>query len=342
MLFTFRGRVESDPMRVPLAASMATGRDERFEQVLEQVVAADETRPVDDAAARARDDADAPAAAHGADDVRADEPAAAAEPAQQPAAGDEPAAPLVAGASAADARPDDTRRGEPVRQETAGKGADSPRTSKPTAEPLLAAVVQQQAGPGPAASAGTGDRAVAAVGAARAATAPARGADPGTLRPSAPLPAAATAGPYRTGGAASAQLLEQARDSVFKQILLRLQQDGGELRLRLEPPDLGELDLRLVVEGGNKLSLAIAAERPELAALLQRHLDELKQTLQQAGLEVTGASVQTRSEFAREQRARDQGAADDGRAPAAAEAAAEPTDRRPRGYVSATGLDFWV
>ena len=42
MLTTLHGRVELDPMRVPLAASMSAGRDDRFEQVLQKTVAAEE------------------------------------------------------------------------------------------------------------------------------------------------------------------------------------------------------------------------------------------------------------------------------------------------------------
>src|SRR5690606_25045264 len=124
--------------------------------------------------------------------------------------------------------------------------------------------------------AGSPGRAITAVGAAaRAGTAPAAAPAIAEQRPAMPLRTAATAASYRTTAPAGAELLEHARDSVFKQILLQLQPDGGERRLRLEPPDLGELDLRLLVENGNRLSLAIAAERADLAQLLQKHLAEL-------------------------------------------------------------------
>jgi flagellar hook-length control protein FliK len=135
-------------------------------------------------------------------------------------------------------------------------------------------------------------------------------------------------------------MLEQARDSVFKQILMKLNGDGGEMRLRLEPPDLGELDLRLVVEHGNKLSLTIGAERPDLAQLLQRHLDELKQTLQAAGLEVTSAQVETR-EHGGSREWRDQPASG-GQRSHDDQAESAPQMLRRAGYVTAEGLDFWV
>ena len=113
------------------------------------------------------------------------------------------------------------------------------------------------------------------------------------------------------------------------------------MRIRLQPPELGELDVRLVVEQGNQLSLAMTAERGDLTDLLQRHLDELKQSLQQIGLQVTDASVQTRSDGDRggrhtERRNRDGGAF--------ADADDSTSGTRPRfgGRLSATGLDFWA
>jgi flagellar hook-length control protein FliK len=341
MLSNVRGRVEMDPMRVPLAASMATGRDDSFEQALQEATAA----------------ADEPTAAPAAE-AEVDETATAVEtPAEAPVAANDEATELPAdtselpsdgatsstgaGVHAADVT-DDIRRGETVRQETAGKGADSPRTSSRTSEPLLAAAMAQRANTPNAAGAGAGNAAerTAAVGGVRSGNAPTRAIAASELRPTAPSRAPAVAASYRTSGTATAEMLEQARDSVFKQILLKLNGDGGEMRLRLQPPDLGELDLRLVVDNGNRLNLTLAADRPELAELLTRHLDELKQSLQQAGLEIGGATVQTRSEFARDQQQRD-AAPDSGFA--ANDDADDPTTPRVRtNWISATGLDFWA
>lgn len=342
MLITVRGRVEMDPMRVPLAASMATGRDESFEQVLQETVASEPTQRVDARHPEQErvDHVDAePTPA--ADEAPADEPVvlptgdATTTPETLMTPGQGPTA------NAVDVT-DDIRRGEPVRQETAGKGADSPRTSSRQVEPLLVAAMQHGA---PAADVpfvvAAGNRGVGAVGAARAVEAPARGIETPFARANAPLRTPATTTAYRTNDVASAQLLEQARDSVFKQILLQLTGEGGEMRMRLDPPELGELDLRLVVEGGNRLQLTVAAERQDVNDLLQRHLDELKQTLQQAGLEVTGASVQTRSEFAREQSRRD-AARDEGALPGETQDLPPTNVQKHGGYVSATGLDFWA
>lgn len=346
MLTNLRGHVEMDPMRIPLAASMSAGRDDSFEQVLQQTVAADE------AATAAAEPDDREPIASSDETPPADEPVrdeAAELPPEPRTDASEPsqADPLATshahlGESAAD---EPIRRGEPERQETAGKGTDSPRTSPAprSSEPLLVAFVQHQAQTPNVPLPVETSRGVGAVDGVRAAgSAQARGVETLQERASAALRAPATTASYRTSSTASAELLEQARDSVFKQILMQLTGDGGEMRLRLQPPELGELDLRLVVENGNQLNLTIAAERGDMTELLERHLDELKQTLQQAGLEVTGASVQTRSEFAREQRARDE-ARGDGQRAAADLAPKAPTDLpRSGGYVTATGLDFWA
>jgi flagellar hook-length control protein FliK len=237
------------------------------------------------------------------------------------------------------------RRGESERRESAGKGPDSPRTSAAKGsgnEPLLAAVAQRSGPDRVLPSAVTnGNSGPAAIGAGKAGDAPTRGFDAGQARPTTPTRAAAVAPGYRTDTAAGAELLEHARDSVFKQILLQLDAEGGEMRVRLQPPELGELDLRLLVEHGNKLTLTIAAERADLTLLLQKHLGELKQALEASGLEVTDAHVHQRDAGA----ARDDGGfrSRDGRASrdAANDAAAAVTTLR-RSYVTAEGLDFWA
>lgn len=336
MLTTLRGRVESDPMGVPAPATMAAGRDESFAAVLQQTEADAPAAEAEPEPAVAPQEPAAASPEPGPADARELPPEPAADPAQaaaETAAPREAARQVVAGADATET----IRRGEPARQETAGKGTDSPRAFSPSAEPLLAAIVAHGARQAPAA-AGPANPGVPGVNATTAAgEAQGRGAAASWQTAGTQARAAAVAAGYRTDPAASARLLEHARDSVFKQILMQLHEGGGEMRVRLEPPELGELDLRLVVEGGNRLSLSIAAERQELAQLLQRHLDGLKQTLQAAGLEVTDAEVHTR-DGGRRDRGRD------GWDGAAGERRDETAPLLPRlgGYVGAEGLDFWV
>lgn len=345
MLITLHGRVEMDPMAVPQAASLAAWRDERFAQVLDETVRADAEPEVEQARAAEPDEAE-PAETPTAPSTEPDRP-------RDETPGDASASLDTAQATSSHgAQPtqepevgETLSRGESGRQETAGKGTDSPRTSsggRPSAEPLLVAFVQHAAKPQAPVVAGEAARGVGALGGVRAGEAPTRGIEGPAARANTVLRAPATVAGYRTNSAASAELLEHARDSVFKQVLMQLTEGGGEMRMRLEPPDLGELDLRLVVTAGNQLSLSVSAERADVAQLLQRHLDELKHTLQQAGLDVTGASIETRSDGGNRGQAHGGGhggaaAGDHERPPAAA-----PFGARTGGFVSADGLDFWA
>ncbi|MFN9333801.1 MAG: flagellar hook-length control protein FliK [Planctomycetota bacterium] len=361
MLTTVNGRIEADPMAFPRAAHPAD-RGDAFANVLDAAlgeaegpgrvdprtvedrrvddVDSDVPADADELAAAARDDASATRADHGDDAGFATLPTDAGEvDATATADGNGTPGLTVADQSLAD-------RGNAARRE-AGEGEPTARAAaRPSVEPLLAAVLHAgpvgQAAPAPIAVTGANGNATGAIGATRAVDAPTPGAQLPALRPQTPLAGAAVTGSYRTNNAASAELLAQARDSVFQQILVKLGNDGGgEMRLVLQPPDLGQLDLRLVMDQGNRLSLTIAAERQDMAQLLQRHLDELKQTLQQAGLDVAGAEVQTRSEYERQRREQDA-------APQGAVAAAEPAptgfsdSTRPRGFLRADGLDFWA
>jgi hypothetical protein len=318
---------------------MSTGRTDTFASVLQEAVdAAPDAATTAERAVEA--DTEAPAEPAPVEDQAAEDQPEPREDAHdeafQPgceAMGHEP------GAARAEVT-QTIRRGEPERQAIAGNGTDSPHPSS-HAPGLLAAVVVRGALPaanGPVV-AGAGP-AVQAVGAAKAGQAQTRGIDGEWQRANSPLRTPATVAGYRTSATASAQLLEQARDSVFKQILVKLNPEGGEMSLRLQPPELGELDLHMVVEGGNRLSLSIGAERADLAHLIQRHLDELKQTLERSGLEVTDAQVHTRGDGSRgdrEQAERHNGAH-------RGEAPPRQPDIRSRsgGYVTAEGLDFWV
>lgn len=343
MLTRLHGRVESDPMRVPTAAAMDTGRQGSFAGVLEEVTAAPPREQAPVREAPARDEAPAaPAPERDAAEPVQDE--AEVEDAGTNGAPTDAAAAdrLVAEQAAAAAGNDDNRRGEAVRQETAGKGTDSPRTSSAMdAEPLLAAVVMRGGAPAaaPIPTTAAGANPVGAVGSTKAAgQAPTRGVDLTAAKAEIAAKTAATTAGYKTASVAQATLLEQARDSVFKQILMKLTPEGGEMHVKLEPPELGELDLHLVVAEGNKLSLSISADQKDVAVLLQRHLDELKQTLQDAGLQITDAQVHARGDERNGQQHggwRQQGGAE-------AQPAMPTANDRRGGYVSAEGLDFWV
>ncbi len=147
---------------------------------------------------------------------------------------------------------------------------------------------------------------------------------------------------YRSVDRLAAQRFEAARESVLKQIAFKLHDGTSEARMQLHPPELGQLDLRLAVDAAGQTRLSVVAERPEMAALLSLHMASLTAALQAQGLTVAHAEVRSRN----------------GRTPftpppdpLSAAAASGDNDLagaaplqvlRARGFVSASGLDFWV
>jgi flagellar hook-length control protein FliK len=156
---------------------------------------------------------------------------------------------------------------------------------------------------------------------------------PGVQRSTAPAS-------YRTVNVATLRAAEAARDSVIKQIALKLGPHGGEMRVRLDPPELGRLDLRMVVEKGAVLQLSIAAERPEVLMMLDKHMPELRNVLSGQGLDLSGAQIETslarhdHDSGSRSSLGEDTHGTND-------EFETTPSLRR-GGYVTAEGLDFWV
>lgn len=168
------------------------------------------------------------------------------------------------------------------------------------------------------------------------AKAPAEGGRP----PRANFSAERTQPGYRTINKATVQMAEAARDSVFRQIAMRINGQGGEMRVLLDPPEIGQLDLHMVVEKGGTVHLSLIAERPELALILEKHMAELKQTLQVQGLSIGNTEV----------RAQREGTRNPGRPDELTHRNTEseegddlsPAGLRRAGYITAEGLDFWV
>lgn len=69
--------------------------------------------------------------------------------------------------------------------------------------------------------------------------------------------------------------------------------DNGmnRFQLRLDPPELGRVDVRMEVSSDGKLSAVIAVERPETLDLLQRDSRALEKSLAEAGLKTDSSSL---------------------------------------------------
>jgi flagellar hook-length control protein FliK len=341
MNITVVGRVEFDPMLVPQAAPTPLDSEDRFAASL----------------ARAERTANRPSQREEAA-PRTDVPTAGAEPVEQPVA-----------------EPRDSGLGDPagagvepvVTEESSGATIATNRTLAAEAEPGNETIARQTARrqvagpvspiPDSAATKPAGAEKTPAITTAIPVTNPVPGAAAATDPARDPRPAAATpagepraAGPqprvampvlgYRTHSPQALHLAEQARDSVFKQILLRVEGGGAEMRMLLDPPELGELDLRLVVDKGGSLKLSIAAERPELAWMLDKHMHELRSALAAHGLTLAQADVQTQERPGqRSALSRAALPAGSGLEPDAAAEAARPARA---GFWSEAGFDFWV
>lgn len=336
MFTTLQGRVASNPMLVPAPASMATGRSTEFAEVLEQVVA--DQAPSDEAPAEApaRDEIAPPTAetpqSSASDTPQQPDPEESSQlewhthPAANSATG--PALAAEAGAETLSGRVG-------TGPEATNNRAQAP-WSHGQAEPT--GLAEGPIGHGTGFAPATTQATPVAVAGKTSGEGMVRGLEGAWSKQGSPTRAAAVAAGYRTHNAAAAQRMEMARESVFQQILLKLHDGGGEMRLRLDPPEFGELDLRLVLHEGNKLSLSIAAERQEMAQLLQKHLDQLRQTLESAGLQVTDAQVGARSQQHGDRESSPplwQDADKQSGAP-------QPSTARSGGYLHADGLDFWV
>ncbi len=337
MVVTQFGRVEFDPMSVPLAARFQQGRTDSFAERLDAA-----TRATEPEAAPVPDDAEAPTPV-----------ATAADPEVEP----EAATPVDATAAPVDRDPTPAApvpvavetnlpsRAEPARRiqadEGAGSSLESPAAPARAPAPTTTGASATTAAAVTAPFAGS----FATTAAPAAAVAPKVADHLVGIQGATPLRAA---GPkalltgYRLVTPQTLQLDAQARDSVFQQILFKLGDGGGEMRLRLHPPELGELDLHLVVENGNSLRLSIGAERPELRDLLQKGLGELEQRLAAGGLQVVHAEVHDRPRS--DARPHGEAAATAGRDGHDHDHdAGTATLHRPgTGWYTADGLDFWA
>ncbi|MEZ5995638.1 MAG: flagellar hook-length control protein FliK [Hyphomonadaceae bacterium] len=74
---------------------------------------------------------------------------------------------------------------------------------------------------------------------------------------------------------------------VGQEIIRRFNGGGSRFELRLDPPELGRVEVRLDVSRDHRVTAVIAADSPQALSELARHSRELEQTLQSAGLQLS-------------------------------------------------------
>ena len=69
--------------------------------------------------------------------------------------------------------------------------------------------------------------------------------------------------------------------------------DGGNTRfeLRLDPPELGRVEVRMEVSRDHRVTAVIAADSPQALTELARHARDLEQMLHGAGLELSDSGL---------------------------------------------------
>ena len=122
----------------------------------------------------------------------------------------------------------------------------------------------------------------------------------------APLDAPDAALPQTTSTAAAPQTASQtqhaaldqaavrtapAAHQVAREIVRRFDGDGARFELRLDPPELGRIEVRLDVSRDHRVSAMIMADSPQALTELARNARELEQMLQSAGLELSDSGL---------------------------------------------------
>lgn len=74
---------------------------------------------------------------------------------------------------------------------------------------------------------------------------------------------------------------------VAREIVRRFDGESTRFELRLDPPELGRVEVRLEVSRDHRVTAVVAADSPQALSELARHARELEQTLQSAGLELS-------------------------------------------------------
>lgn len=85
-------------------------------------------------------------------------------------------------------------------------------------------------------------------------------------------------------------LPRQTLTQVSEQIEMMFQQGRNTLRLQLTPENLGRIDIRLV-NSGQGIGVTVLTEQAETGRLLEAQLNQLRQTLQDAGIQLSHLNV---------------------------------------------------
>jgi flagellar hook-length control protein FliK len=86
---------------------------------------------------------------------------------------------------------------------------------------------------------------------------------------------------------AGTQRAAPAPVQVAREIIRRFDGANTSFELRLDPPELGRVEVRMDVSRDHRVTAVIAADSPQALTELARHARELEQQLQSAGLQLS-------------------------------------------------------
>ena len=101
---------------------------------------------------------------------------------------------------------------------------------------------------------------------------------------------AATQGAPATSGAASTAAVPISGLPIT--IAARALAGSNQFDIRLDPPELGRIDVRLDVDSNGQVTSHVTVDRPETLTLLQSQQPQLERALEQAGLKTSDNSLQ--------------------------------------------------
>lgn len=114
--------------------------------------------------------------------------------------------------------------------------------------------------------------------------------EPPQLASAPPLPASGLSAAHAAPASAvidSAAQIAPAMVQVSREIIRRFNGESTRFEVRLDPPELGRVEVRLEVSRDHRVTAVVGADSPHALAELSRHARDLEQALQSAGLELT-------------------------------------------------------
>ncbi|MFN3834496.1 MAG: flagellar hook-length control protein FliK [Glycocaulis sp.] len=95
----------------------------------------------------------------------------------------------------------------------------------------------------------------------------------------------------RTAGPAHLRLASAQVPAIAQLIARRFGEGGRSFDIRLDPPELGRVHVRLEIGADRTVQAMLTAEKPEALNELQRHARELERALAEAGLDLDGSGI---------------------------------------------------